>query len=120
MEKSEMFKEAHKIARNTVEVVGNYSIAFKLALKTVWLAEKASKKEVNFHQATVMMTCSIFAKKRRIYGIPESISDEKIYATKKELEPLWLDGKLSDGQTYYAVWCRILGKKAVDRWIELA
>ena len=32
MTKSELFKRAHKMARNTVAIVGNYSIAFKLAL----------------------------------------------------------------------------------------
>ena len=32
MNKSELFKRAHAIARNTVAIVGNYSIAFKLAL----------------------------------------------------------------------------------------
>lgn len=32
MNKSELFKRAHKMARNTVAIVGNYSIAFKLAL----------------------------------------------------------------------------------------
>ena len=116
MEKSEMFKKAHKIARETVDVVGDYSIAFKLALKNVWLAEKASEKEVNFHQTTVMLTCLANTKQRRIYGISE-ISDEKIDSTKKEFQPLWLDGTLSEGQTYYAVWCSILGEKAVERWI---
>ncbi len=36
MTKSELFKAAHKLARNTVKVVGNYSIAFSLALKETY------------------------------------------------------------------------------------
>ena len=36
MTKSELFKRAHKIARNTVAIVGNYSIAFKLALISLY------------------------------------------------------------------------------------
>ena len=116
MKKSEMFKKAHKIARETVEVVGNYSIAFKLALKNVWLAEKASEKEVDFYQTTIMLTCLVKAKQRRINGIPE-IPDEKVDTARKEFEPLWIDGTLSEGQSYYAAWCSILGEKAVERWI---
>lgn len=42
MTNSEMFKKAHKIARQTVSLVGNYSIAFKLALKKVWSEAKNS------------------------------------------------------------------------------
>ena len=111
-----MFKKAHKIARETVEVVGDYSIAFKLALKKVWLVEKARTKKVDFNQTTAMLICLANIKQRRFYGIPE-IPDEKIDAVRKEFEPLWIDGTLSEGQTYYAVWRSILGEKAVERWI---
>lgn len=38
-----MFKKAHKIAREMAEAVGNYAIAFKVALKKVW-AEKKGKR----------------------------------------------------------------------------
>lgn len=36
MTNSELFTKAHKIARNTVKFVGNYMIAFSLALKEVY------------------------------------------------------------------------------------
>ena len=39
MTKSELFKKAHAIAKATVKAVGNYSIAFKLALKEVYFEE---------------------------------------------------------------------------------
>ena len=63
-----------------------------------------------------MLTCLANTKQRRFYGISE-IPDEKIGAAQKEFEPLWLNGTLSEGQSYYAAWCRVLGEKAVDRWI---
>ena len=37
-----MFTEAHKIARMTVKAVGDYMIAFKLALKKVWMMAKVN------------------------------------------------------------------------------
>lgn len=36
MTKSEIFKSAHKMARNIVKVVGDYLVAFKFALKEVY------------------------------------------------------------------------------------
>ena len=35
MTKSEIFKAAHEMARNTVKAVGNYMVAFKLALVAI-------------------------------------------------------------------------------------
>lgn len=35
MKKSEIFKAAHEMARGTVKAVGNYAVAFKLALAAV-------------------------------------------------------------------------------------
>ncbi len=37
-----MFTEAHKMAKATVKAVGNYMIAFKLALKKVWKMAKVN------------------------------------------------------------------------------
>ena len=39
--KSELFKVAHKKARRTVKKVGNYGIAFSLALKKIYASEKS-------------------------------------------------------------------------------
>lgn len=36
MSKSEIFKKAHEIARNTVALVGDYMIAFSIALKNLY------------------------------------------------------------------------------------
>lgn len=38
MTNSQIFKKAHQIARQTVAIVGNYMIAFSLALKSVYAA----------------------------------------------------------------------------------
>lgn len=36
MNKSSIFKKAHQIAKSTVAIVGNYSIAFSIALKEIY------------------------------------------------------------------------------------
>lgn len=55
MTKSELFKRAHKIARNTVAIVGNYSIAFKLALISIYkeLANNAYISAVSASSAVI-------------------------------------------------------------------
>ena len=45
MNNKTLFIEAHKIARSTVEQVGNYQIAFKLALEEVKHTERVKKSE---------------------------------------------------------------------------
>ena len=55
MNKSELFKRAHKMARNTVAIVGNYSIAFKLALISLYkeMANKAYISAVSASSAVI-------------------------------------------------------------------
>lgn len=48
MNKSNLMKAAHKIAKQTVAIVGDYLIDLKLALKTVW--GEAMKEEVIYHK----------------------------------------------------------------------
>jgi len=49
MTKSEMFKQAHATAKRTVAYVGNYSIAFSLALKATY---KSIKQAVSMKKLT--------------------------------------------------------------------
>ena len=42
MNRSEIFKKAHQIAKSTVAIVGNYSIAFSIALKEIYSNNTAS------------------------------------------------------------------------------
>ena len=44
---SKLFKEAHAEARRTVEEVGDYMIAFSLALKTEWKEIKSNDNTLN-------------------------------------------------------------------------
>ena len=78
MTNKEMFIKAHEIARRIVDVVGNYSIAFKFALKQVWAVAKASEKKINYNQMNVMSNCSMFSEERRDCGIPASITCDEI------------------------------------------
>lgn len=47
MKKSLMFKIAHSVARQIVAEVGDYQIAFKLALKDIWNGVKTAEKGFN-------------------------------------------------------------------------
>lgn len=44
MNNSQLFKEAHSIARNTVEQVGDYQVAFTIALRGLIAKRKEAKK----------------------------------------------------------------------------
>lgn len=46
MTKQEIFKAAHKMARGTVKAVGNYMVAFKLALAEIYYYLKNGKGEL--------------------------------------------------------------------------
>lgn len=67
MTKSEMFKKAHKIARDTVSVVGNYMIAFSMALKAIYM--EISKMVATTEQVLIDLGLSVWEKNstRRIY-----------------------------------------------------
>ena len=67
MTKSELFKSAHAMARNTVKAVGNYMVAFKLALINLYQSLKAPVKTVE--QKLVELGASVWEGygHRRIY-----------------------------------------------------
>lgn len=46
MNKSQIFTKAHQIARQTVEIVGDYIIAFRLALKEVYSQTKSASQKL--------------------------------------------------------------------------
>lgn len=119
MDNKEIFKKAHEIARSIVDVVGNYSIAFKFALKQVWAVVKASEKDINYEQMNVLSNCSLFSEERRDCGIPESITCDEIDDVEERLRHYWVDGTLTARQYFYAVWYCLLGKQSVDRLMEM-
>lgn len=121
MEKSEMFKKAHKIARETVKVVGNYSIAFKLALKQVWALTKASEKVIYGYKAETLCKSFVYGAKSQGFNADwlEVDKDELLEADKALENCFMLFDWLNPGQYYYAVWCYVIGQKLVDRWIKL-
>lgn len=119
MNNSEMFKKAHKIARETVELVGNYSIAFKLALKQVWAVAKASEKKISGYQTSILANSLILGAKSQGYNADWLVVDkEEARTADRALEQFWFNGELTEGQYYYAVWCYLIGQKLVDRWIK--
>lgn len=48
MTKSEIFKKAHEIARNTKHIVGSYAIAFSISLKLVISIAKQAKQVTSY------------------------------------------------------------------------
>lgn len=115
-----MFKKAHKIARETVKVVGNYSIAFKLALKQVWAVEKASKKEIDDHKMAELGNSLIYGARSQGYraeSLNVPIAERR--AAQKIFGPYWYHDELTEGQYLYAAWCYLIGQKMVDAWIKV-
>lgn len=74
MTKSEIFKAAHRMARGTVKAVGNYMIAFSLALKEVndFLAQKIMIRDESVRRrfqklGIVMKQCPYSTKREEKY-----------------------------------------------------
>jgi hypothetical protein len=74
MNKSEIFKKAHQIAKATAVTVGNYMVAFKLALIEVYQTMKKAA-ELTIEQKLIQAGCSVWENygHRRIYMNPEAI-----------------------------------------------
>jgi hypothetical protein len=56
-EKSELFKDAHTITRRTCGFVGDYMVAFKLALKSLYRQKKLMEFEKRFVFCVACRTC---------------------------------------------------------------
>ena len=117
----EIFNKAHEIARETVAAVGNYSIAFKLALKRVWVLAKASEKVIYGYKTEVLCKSFVYGAKTQGFNADwlEVDKDELLEADKALENCFMLFDWLNSGQYYYAVWCYAIGQKLVDRWIKL-
>ena len=117
----EIFNKAHEIARETVAAVGNYSIAFKLALKRVWALAKASEKVIYGYKTEVLCKSFVHGAKSQGFNADwlEVDKDELLEADKALENCFMLFDWLNSGQYYYAVWCYVIGQKLVDRWIKL-
>lgn len=122
MSNKEMFIKAHKIARETVEEVGNYSIAFKFALKQVWAVAKAinTKQEISGHKMAVLGNSLIYSAKSQGYRA-EYLDVPSI--DRREAQDMfakyWYRDELTEGQYLYAAWCYLIGQKNVDKWLKM-
>jgi hypothetical protein len=115
MTKSEIFKAAHRMAKGTVKAVGNYEIAFSLALKEIngFLAQKImirdeSVRRRRFQKGWVVMKQCPYSTKReekyikehsRIIRFFESIAAYNQAAEEnKNLGKLWMPTDLKKTQ----------------------
>lgn len=88
MSKRNLMKQAHKLAKELVEKVGDYMIALKLALKKIWAMAKAGRKKMSdtaFKSALYELT-----HKKREYNGPEFLW------VGRQGVPLWLMEKNLD------------------------
>lgn len=79
MKKSTMFIKAHKIAKRINEKVGNYMIAFSIALKAVWKLIKEGRKRIpesTINYTTYDLTHKEYTGPRYICGVPDWILSE--------------------------------------------
>ena len=72
MTKSELFKSAHAMAKATVEAVGNYMVAFKLALKFIHSEAKTPKRRSMGRRASSSSMMYKFSYKGQVYFAKDS------------------------------------------------
>lgn len=134
MTNKEMFIKAHKFAREMVESVGNYAIAFKLALKKVWAEKKASEidldeckaKKLVFIASSIMPTPEEQEKHVEIGFAGAMFTTDEIYlaheTTAMSYNPdkrnnfFRFSSKIEHGRACYEFLYYLVGKKA-DRYI---
>jgi hypothetical protein len=105
MNKSEMFKKAHQIARDIVAKVGNYFIAFRFALKEVWNMIKENKITMVEKLEALGLTHWVAGDHDRIYIKRDYF--EKVFGLKIEryksgsIKHAWLNGeKISNNKAW--------------------
>ncbi|KEK29118.1 hypothetical protein [Shewanella xiamenensis] len=115
MKKSEIFKAAHQMARGTVKAVGNYAVAFKLAITAVKDHLKNGKGELapidraNRFAARVRLaptyTASHIAKyikeNSRVLRVFTSLTAYNEEYTAGKVGKFWVDASVADGFLAY-------------------
>lgn len=115
MKKSEIFKAAHEMARGTVKAVGNYAVAFKLALNAVQYHLKNAKGELaprdraNRFAPRVRLaptyTASHIAQyikqNSRVLRVFTSLTAYNEEYASGKVGKFWIDGSVADGFLAY-------------------
>ena len=124
-EKSDLFKEAHTIARRTKKDVGDYMIAFKLALKILWLQEKYAnfehklcEKHVLFTEKSPIRKMSKMGRFFRKSGV--AFRNNATFAkVENSIENCFLGIGSSLNEREYITFCIMFNEKKVNVWLGI-
>ena len=115
-EKHNMFKEAHAIARRTKKDVGDYMIAFKLALKILWLQEKFEHK---LHEKHVMFTEQNPIRKMSRMGRFFRKNDVAFRNVENSVEDCFLGIGSSLNDRLYITFCILFDENKINEWLGI-
>lgn len=118
-EKQNMFREAHAIARRTRHLVGDYMIAFKLALKNLWLLRKEMYAESILMKQNKMYTNEDWTRKLSKEGRNFSINSVDFRMSESIIDSYYQGISLSYVSEMYIVFCSFFGESVVNDWLGI-
>lgn len=113
-EKKNMFKQAHEIARNTRFIVGDYMVAFKLALKNLWLQYKFTCIESKLGK---MVADTDFYNKLCKEGKSFSLHSVDFRISESVLDTYYNGFIMTFAEEMYLVFCSFFGESVVNDWL---
>jgi hypothetical protein len=121
-EKTELFKTAHKIARRTSKLVGNYRLAFKLALKNLWRQIKFSNFEWELGKKGLL-----FTKESPIHRLSKMAryfynNKNDVFSVRKAIDFLddsYFDVGMSLSDKKYLAFCSVFNEQKVNEWLGI-
>lgn len=119
-EKQNMFKQAHAIARRTRHLVGDYMIAFKLALKNLWLRKKFMQAESKLIKQNKLFTNEDWNIKLSKEGRKFSANSADFRMSESIVDNYyWKIVSLSYSAEMYLVFCSFFGESVVNDWLGI-
>ena len=118
-EKKNMFQEAHAIARRTRHLVGDYMIAFKLALKNLWLLRKEMQAESKLMKQNKMYTNEDWTKTLSKEGRNFSLNSVDFRMSESVIDCYYQGIPLSYVSEMYLVFCSFFGESVVNDWLGI-
>lgn len=113
-ERSDLFKKAHKLAKRTSKATGNYTLAFKLALKNLWLQKKFMK---NAKKSSIrkMNRMGRFFRKNNV-AFRNNATFSKV---ENSLEDCFLGIGSSLNEREYITFCILFDEKKINIWLGI-
>lgn len=118
-QKQDMFKQAHAIARRTRHLVGDYMIAFKLALKNLWLLRKEMYAESKLMKQNKMYTDKDWTRKLSKEGRKFSLNSVDFRMSESIIDSYYQGVALSYISEMYLVFCSFFDESVVNDWLGI-